>query len=863
MKKNVLFLILAVAIGALLGGLLFMRYQRSSGLRLAQGYLNKGKWAAALTVVEPIHQANPRDLEAALAVAEARRGLGETTPALSVLSSFIPPSGRDPAALELAGWIHLDAGNPEVSIEVFTELGKQAEWESRSLVGLAAAKVAQSEGHSARLISEARHNLALARSPRPALAYLVLGEVALAERNFPEASSAVEEAIRLLDNPSRAYLLRGKVRLAEHRYTLAESDFRQAIQLGVPQVVGQRQLALAQYQQGQISRATALLEELLRSDSPEAVPVARDLADLYSLGGKQSAAIDILAPLAAESANPTVLLKLYELYAGADREEERQQVLRDLMRRSPLFSAGLIEGAVMEWARGDYSAARSHSLSTYDPNPDNIWASFFLGTVALLDRDPQRAVDYLDAVQQQSEDVPLGVLNAALGHLMLRRPEDARDLLGRAIPQLRGDPRFSRIVALSRQHNGDLGIALDEFRPSDSQADHWLTIHLLLRAYRFSDAAQVLTKNLDPGHPHYLLLKAAIAASQGRSLQAERYISQFSIDTAERDPALADWATLIRAYCAAVTGRRESASELLSGLVGSDSPIGDPARALAARLGQTPGTTVFGPQLDAETRGARGKSPFSSFEAVQGFERVGQRDEAIQLYRALLTETPCFPPALDHLGYLLWLRGNIAAAKDQYEALLELGCEQETVRHNLAGLAWQEGDPEAAEELFVQAEEAGPVDEELRLERCLLELRAGRLGKARDVLETFGDVSGSAIQAARGHLAVAEGRWSTAERLLESSAAERPDDGWVRINRGIALVHLSRYAEGEEVFREAVEIAPALPEAHRLLGQLYASQGLYREAHLSLSTSLRLDPNQPKVRELVDRIGAWIGRSGV
>jgi Flp pilus assembly protein TadD len=211
----------------------------------------------------------------------------------------------------------------------------------------------------------------------------------------------------------------------------------------------------------------------------------------------------------------------------------------------------------------------------------------------------------------------------------------------------------------------------------------------------------------------------------------------------------------------------------------------------------------------------------------------------------------------------LWLRGDIEAARQQYQALLELGCEPEVVRRNLAGLAWQQGNPAGAEELFVQAEKTAAADKELRLERCLLKLRNGEPDKAREVLEAFEQETGSAIQAAHGYLAAAEGQWSAAERLLKSAATERPDDAWVRINRGIALVHLQRYAEAEEAFREAVRIAPGLPQAHRLLGQLYASQGLYREAHLSLSTSLRLDPNQPQVKQLVDRISGWIGGSGV
>lgn len=273
----------------------------------------------------------------------------------------------------------------------------------------------------------------------------------------------------------------------------------------------------------------------------------------------------------------------------------------------------------------------------------------------------------------------------------------------------------------------------------------------------------------------------------------------------------------------------------------------------------------MGPPADSDAGlpGPRTRSPFSSLEAALRLERAGRTDEAIDRYRSLLSETPCFPPAVDHLGHMLWLRGNIGAARDQYKALLELGCKPEIVRRNLAVLAWQEGNPAAAEEILAQAEKAGQVDEESQLERCLLDLRAGQLDKAQDLLKSVGPSAGPAISAARGYLAAAQGDWSTAERLLEGVSTQWPNEAWVRINRGIALVHLERYAEAEEVFREAVEMASAFPETHRLLGQLYASQGLYQEAHLSLSTSLRLNPNQPQVRQLVDRIGAWIGRPGV
>ncbi|MFH1741117.1 MAG: tetratricopeptide repeat protein [bacterium] len=864
MKRNLIFLLLAVIIGTAIGLVLYLRYQRSSALFLAKGHLDKGRWQEALSAVDPVYRSNSRDLESALVIGQAKWGLGETDDALAALAPFLPPSGKEPAALDFAGWIYLDNGDAQTAADLFTQLGELPDQEANSLVGLAAAKMVESGGYSDSLISEARHvlNLALARAPRSGRGHLVLGEIALAERNFQEAASAAEQAIRWLDNPSRAYLLRGRIRLAERQYQQAQADFRQALALGAPNAAVQRQLALIEYHQGNVSQTVSLLENAPKTNTPEGIHTILDLAALYTLGGDLSKAIDLLAPLAAKSGDPTFLLQLYELYAAAGRHEEGSRILHDLTRRSPFFTAGLIEQTAKAWRDRDMQTVRGYVTRTYDSNPDNIWGVLFQGTAALLDRDPRRALDYFETLRQQ-DGVPLsGILNMTLSYLMLERAEDADDLLNRVVA-LRGDPRFSRILALTRQHLGDLKQALADFKPTEDAEDVWLHSQLLLRAYRFDEAEQEFTQDLTSAHPSSSLLKAIFAAIHNRDSEAEMHIARFESGRTGLDPAFLDWAELIKGYCAAVSGRRARAMELLNPLVSLPRPISDPAKALTARLGETEGGVRVAARLDQDTGVPRKNAPFSSFETALSFERSGRRDEAIQLYRTLLSDTPFFPPAVDHLAYLLWFRGNTDAAREQYQILLDLGCEPKMVRRNLACLAWEEGDQAHADELFASASEAGVVDEDLNVERCLLELCNGRIVKAQELLEPLRQSTSSAVLAAQGYLAAAKEDWSTAGTLLQRASAKRPDDSWVWMNYGIALVHLERHTEAEQAFRRVIELVPGLAEGHRLLGQLYANRGLYREAHRSLSTALRLNPNQPRVKQTLDRIGGWIGEAGV
>lgn len=69
-----------------------------------------------------------------------------------------------------------------------------------------------------------------------------------------------------------------------------------------------------------------------------------------------------------------------------------------------------------------------------------------------------------------------------------------------------------------------------------------------------------------------------------------------------------------------------------------------------------------------------------------------------------------------------------------------------------------------------------------------------------------------------------------------------------------ALIMLGKLEEATERFRLACDLAPDLPETHRKLGVLLWKRGLAEEAAQHIEACLKLDPDQPAVRDFLATI---------
>jgi len=100
---------------------------------------------------------------------------------------------------------------------------------------------------------------------------------------------------------------------------------------------------------------------------------------------------------------------------------------------------------------------------------------------------------------------------------------------------------------------------------------------------------------------------------------------------------------------------------------------------------------------------------------------------------------------------------------------------------------------------------------------------------------------------------IGEHEWH--ERATEEAVAACPDSSGVLLERALARLE----QEGLDRCRQAIEVDPEDPVAHRILGRIYIDRGEYAKAVASLGRASGLDPGSAKIRGM---LGEALGRLG-
>ena len=159
--------------------------------------------------------------------------------------------------------------------------------------------------------------------------------------------------------------------------------------------------------------------------------------------------------------------------------------------------------------------------------------------------------------------------------------------------------------------------------------------------------------------------------------------------------------------------------------------------------------------------------------------------------------------------------------------------------------------PEAVERALLEALAAAGQDSvEARWELAQFYKLAGKLELAmqqfRAVLERVTSVEEQAkVLLALGQTAERCGDFELAEQFYREGLALGPQDAstgyFLRNNCGYALNQLGRYADGEALCRQAIEIEPRRANAHKNLGIALEGQGRHREAATAYVAAMQAD----------------------
>jgi tetratricopeptide (TPR) repeat protein len=175
-------------------------------------------------------------------------------------------------------------------------------------------------------------------------------------------------------------------------------------------------------------------------------------------------------------------------------------------------------------------------------------------------------------------------------------------------------------------------------------------------------------------------------------------------------------------------------------------------------------------------------------------------------------------------GLVLRSEGRLAPAQAAFEHALEMDAELGSALWNLSDVLKQQGkDKDRSDDLLVRAFAAkAPETNRFLVERAIEYQRAGDAGRSL--------------------------------RLLDAALAARKDEPEAWLFRGRYRVEAGNCRGALEDFRHATALAPANAPAYASEGLAYLCLGDRAAARRSLTRSLQLDPNQPRVKEFLGRL---------
>jgi len=541
------------------------------------------------------------------------------------------------------------------------------------------------------------------------------------------------------------------------------------------------------------------------------------------VGSPSAAEVALNRALSFEPDNDDVLTLVEELQRAPGRERDLCATLRrraklqlDEERREELYR----QAQALAVGLGDNELAESVLRELLAQDDGNLWALAELTKVSEVRGNYQETFELL---VKRSE---LGADAATVRSLRRKAAELARDKL--SLP--------AKSIALYEQ--------LFEDEPNDTDASDALR-GLYAQANRFDDLGRLLERLIDmaesPGARSVLRMELA-------KLNEERFQA---LDTAiellraviDDEPGRAD-AVVALSELYEKTKRDEDLAELLSAQISAAQDRGDVAGELSfqVRLGEV----------------------YDS--------RLGDRERAIETYRAVLARDARHTGALESLARLLQSENRLPEAAQVLDQLLATSTGEAAVQRalELASVQQKLGSPEEAalalERGLVQDERSTELRSRLRAlyeSMKAWEKLAALLARDADFASSPDESVALLRKAATIH-AEQRGDHSGAADALDRASKLRPDDRELLLALCDEYSASGRGKAAQDVLLKIVDSYGAkrpkeLGEIHRRLAKAYLAEGENQKALDELDKAFRIEPGNVNVLTLLGQVALDTG----
>lgn len=856
-----------VLVGAV-GGYVAFEYHRKSQITQGEALFQQGDYASVADYFSPLLEGRVGRPEEHMLLAESLYRLRRYDESETALQPLLEFGREDVRAVTLSGWISLKKGSELIARDRFEKADSMGA-SGEAQAGIAAIHLRRSQGSIRRELEDARFHItdALKSVPNNPRALLTAAELYIHDHNQASAIETAQKAIREAPHWSETHLMLGRAHLLAGRFPEAEAALEQSLALGGSPIEARYHLAISVYRQGRLSQARDLLTELANQESDIRRRALEDAARIDLALGEYESAVERLRDSYSIQKSPSTGMLLYQTLTRMDREMEASNLLEEILAERRFVSDARLERANIYYRLGQTEQAFREYQAVRDQDPENGYALFNMGCLALAGRLPDRAPDYFRAALEAMPGYLPAQVNLALAYAANRQTVEAQQILEEAREAHPEDDSVLAAIAVERFLSGETETALALLRVDREERPAIIPLirgEIYLRLYLFRQAREAF---LDALRIDSTLTRAKIGAAHC-ALRLGWY----------EDAALAYQELLDRQP--PLTGNHEAETRNAMALLRLEQNAAREASdlwqlladqgGLGARLAQLNLTLSRADRPTAEDfnrlRDAASPNdalPEAHYNLALLLERSGDWDEAVETYQALLIKHPRYLPALVRLANLFHERRRYDEASALMRRARRIAPDRVDIQNNFAAILFSAGELQQA---VAQLSEAAEQDaEQMRLisNLALTALRQGDLTEAESHLETL-RASGSLPDRRwliEGLILAENLEWAQAEAAFAQARNYRSDDPFILLNHGAALAKLDRLNEAEQAITEAVSINPNLAAGYRALGLLAAQRGLFRDAQRFLRQSLSLDSAQQDLPDILAQLERWMSQA--